>query len=150
MTAPLPLRFYNPVKELCQKANLDYETVICKGYSPAMREVFLNADIPKSLDEIKSQDRKLIKHKKEFLDRKYGTATTGSTVDGETEDKGRIRYDMGVTVEHPLPDECEDNKPKALCDSVETIHITETKPFKYTRTGEVFVPGRGVIPRSEI
>jgi len=150
MTAPLPLRFYNPVKELCQKANLDYETVICKGYSPTMRETFLYADIPKTVEEIKSQDRKLIKHKKEFLDRKYGTATSNSTVEGETEDKGRVRYDMGVTVEHPLPDNSEDNKPETLCDGVETLQLAYSKPFRYTRTGEVFVPGRGVIPRSQI
>ena len=150
MTAPLPLRFYNPVKELCQKANLDYETVICRGYSPAMRETFLNADIPKTIEEIKAEDRKLIKHKKEFLDRKYGKGTTDSTLEGTTEDKGRIRYDMGATVECPQPNECEDNKPETLCDGVETIYITKTKPFRYSRNGEVFVPGRGVVPRSQI
>ena len=48
----MPLRFYNPVKDLCAKVNLDYETVIGTGLSPAMREVYVNADITKTIEKI--------------------------------------------------------------------------------------------------
>jgi len=146
MTAPLPLRFYNPVKSLCEKVNLDYETVIGTGLSAAMREVYINADIPKTLDKIDGKDKKLIKEKLETLNRKYGgTNSKGVVGEGEAEDKGRIRYDMGARTEPVLPDDCEVDKSSSSRNSVE-----DCKPFTYKRTGVVFVPGRGAIERNEI
>ena len=62
MTAPLPLRFYNPVKGLCEKVNLDYETVIGTGLSEKMREVYILADIQKELKDIdKKETTKMLK-----------------------------------------------------------------------------------------
>jgi len=146
MTAPMPLRFFNPVKSLCEKVNLDYETVIGTGLSPAMREVYVNADIPKTVDKIDGKDRKQIKHKIEFLNRKYGgTDSKGVAGEGETEDKGRSRYDMGARVESVLPDDCKVDKPETPRNSLE-----DSKPFAYKRTGVVFVPGRGAIERNQI
>ena len=146
MTAPMPLRFYNPVKDLCAKVNLDYKTVIGTGLSPALREAYVNADVPKTLDKIDGKDRKQIKHKIEFLNRKYGGAdSTGIVGAGESEDKGRSRYDMGARIEPVLPDDCEVDKSSSSRNSVE-----DCKPFAYKRTGVVFVPGRGAIERAEI
>jgi len=146
MSAPMPLRFYNPVKNLCAKVNLDYETVIGTGLSPAMREVYINADIPKTLDKIDSKDKKLIKHKIEFLNRKYGgTDSKGIVGEGETEDKGRIRYDMGARTESVLLDDSKVDESETPRNSLEN-----SKPFTYKRTGVVFVPGRGAIERDEI
>lgn len=146
MSAPLPLRFYNPVKNLCAKVNLDYETVIGTGLSPAMREAYLNADIPKTLDKIDGKDAKLVKHKIEFLNRKYGGNNSKTeSGNGETEDKGRIRYDMGARTEPVLPDDSKVDESTTPSNSVEN-----SKPFTYKRTGVVFIPGRGAIERSEI
>jgi hypothetical protein len=146
MTAPMPLRFYNPVKDLCAKVNLDYETVIGTGLSPGMREAFVNADIPKTLDKIDGKDRKQIKHKIEFLNRKYGGAnTTGIVGAGESEDKGRTRYDMGARTEPVLPDDCKVDESETPRNSMENSNT-----FTYKRTGVVFVPGRGAIERADI
>jgi hypothetical protein len=146
MSAPLPLRFYNPVKDLCAKVNLDYETVIGTGLSPAMREAFVNADVPKTIDKIDGKDKKQIKHKVEFLNRKYGgTDSKGVVGEGETEDKGRVRYDMGARTESVLLDDSEVDK-----SSSSSTGLEDSKPFAYKRTGVVFVPGRGAIERSEI
>jgi hypothetical protein len=142
----MPLRFYNPVKDLCAKVNLDYETVIGTGLSPALREAYVNADIPKTIDKIDGKDKKQIKHKIELLNRKYGgTDSKGVAGEGESEDKGRSRYDLGVRVESVLPDDREMDKPEASRNSVEN-----SKPFVYKRTGVVFIPGRGAIERAEI
>jgi hypothetical protein len=146
MTAPLPLRFYNPVKDLCARVNLDYETVIGTGLSPALREAYVNADVPKTLDKIDGKDKKQVKHKVEFLNRKYGGADSERVVgEGEAEDKGRSRYDMGARVESVLPDDCEVDKSSSSSSGLEN-----SKPFQYKRTGVVFVPGRGAIERIEI
>jgi hypothetical protein len=92
MTAPLPLRWYNPVKEMCLKYNLDYETVIGSGLKKT-RDAFINADfIDVNPAEVNAETRKKIKHKKEFYDRKYGTTTDGDLQSGEIEDKGVLRY----------------------------------------------------------
>lgn len=142
----MPLRFYNPIKDLCAKVNLDYETVIGTGLSPAMREVYINADIPKTLDKIDGKDKKQIKHKIEFLNRKYGgTDSKGVVGEGESEDKGRIRYDMGARTEPVLPNDCEVDESSTSSNSVEN-----SKSFVYKRTGVVFIPGRGAIERAEI
>ena len=84
MTAPLPLRFYNPVKGLCEKVNLDYETVIGTGLRAKMREVDVLADIPKELKDIDKTDRKRAQHKIDFLNKKYGGADS-KTGTGEGE-----------------------------------------------------------------
>ena len=96
MSAPLPLRFSNPVKDLASKFHLDYETLV--GQFKVNRDCFINAEIQKPIDEIKSEDRKLIKHKKEFFDRKYGGTIKPDTEGGTTEDKGAERYNLGLLV----------------------------------------------------
>jgi hypothetical protein len=148
MSAPLPLRFHNPIKNLCVKVNLDYETVICTGLSAKMREAYVNADIEKPLEQIKSDDKKRVKHKIEFLNRKYGgsDSKTGVT-EGEVEDKGAIRYNTGLTVEHLLPDDSKVDESKTSCDSVETNTIEQ--PFKYKRPSVKYYPGRGLINPNE-
>lgn len=146
MTAPLPLRFYNPVKGLCEKVNLDYETVIGTGLSPAMREVYVNADVSKTLDKIDGKDKKQIKQKIEFLNSKYGGGNSkGESGEGETEDKGRSRYDMQLIVEPVLSDNSEVDKSNTIRHGLEN-----TKAINYQRTGIVFVPGRGAIERADI
>ncbi len=145
MTAPLPLRFHNPVKDLCEKVNLDYETVIGTGLSSNMREVYILADIPKEINDINSKDRKRVQHKIDFLNRKYGggNSTTG-TGDGEIEDKGRIRYDTRLIVESVLPDDSEVDKSATI-----RYGLENRKPIK-PRTDPVWVPGKGILPRNEL
>lgn len=146
MTAPLPLRFYNPVKSLCEKVNLDYETVIGTGLSSAMRETYVLADIPKELNDIGPKDRKRVQHKIDFLNRKYGrTDSKTGTGEGEVEDKGRIRYDEGATSESILLDDREVDKQASL-----RYGLENSKPIQYTRADMLWVPGAGVIPRNEI
>jgi hypothetical protein len=145
MSAPLPLRFYNPVKDLCERVNLDYETVICTGLSSKMRETYILADIPKELKDIDSKDKKRVQHKIDFLNRKYGGSDTQTgTAEGEVEDKGRSRYDAGITVESVLPDDSEMDKQEVI-----RYGLENRKPIK-GRTDAVFIPGRGVVPRNEL
>jgi hypothetical protein len=103
MTAPMPLRFSNPLKSLCIKNNLDYETVVGSCCSQKMRETLLLSEIQKPLQDIKNSDLKFVKQKMEVLDRKYGRIPKEQLESGETEDKGRWRYDLGATIEHVLP-----------------------------------------------
>jgi hypothetical protein len=150
MSAPLPLRFYNPVKELCAKANLDYETVIGTGLSAKMREAFVLADIPKELKDINAKDRMIVKNKIESLNRKYGTGTSGNngkegSTGEEVEDKGRIRYDAELIVEHLQPDDSTVVQPSTIRYGLEN-HI----PIPYRRKDMLWCPGRGVIPGSEL
>lgn len=122
MTAPLPLRFYNPVKSLCEKVNLDYETVIGTGLSSKMRETYVLADIPKELKDIDKKDRSRAQHKIDFLNKKYGgTDTKTGTGEGEIEDKGRSRYDAGLIVEPILSDSSEVDKSTPIRYGLETI-----------------------------
>jgi hypothetical protein len=145
MTAPLPLRFYNPVKDLCEKVNLDYETVIGTGLSANMRETYVLADIAKEMKDIDGKDRKRVQHKMDFLNRKYGgcNSKTG-TGEGEIEDKGRIRYDAGLIVESVLPDDCEVDKSNTI-----RYGLENSKPIK-SRTDTVWIPGKGVVARNEL
>jgi len=146
MTAPLPLRFYNPVKNLCEKVNLDYETVIGTGLSAKMRETYVLADIPKELNDINSKDRKRVQHKIDFLNRKYGGGDTKTgTTEGEVEDKGRIRYDTGLIVESVLPDNSEVDKSAPI-----RYGLENRKPIPYTRKDMLWCPGKGVIPGNEL
>jgi hypothetical protein len=145
MTAPLPLRFYNPVKGLCEKVNLDYETVIGTGLSAKMRETYVLADIAKELKDISKKDIKLVQEKIETLNRKYGGTYETGTSEGEVEDKGRIRYDAGITVESVLPDSSEVDKSSPIRYGMEN-----SKPIKYTRKDMLWCPGKGVIPGSQL
>jgi hypothetical protein len=142
MSAPLPLRFYNPVKSLCEKVNLDYETVIGTGLSSKMRETYVLADIPKELKDISKKDLKEVQEKMETLNRKYGgTDSKTGTTEGEIEDKGCIRYNAGISVESVLPDSSEVDKSTTIRNGLEN-----SKPIKYTRKDMLWCPGKGVIP----
>ena len=146
MTAPLPLRFYNPIKGLCEKVNLDYETVIGTGLSAKMRETYVLADIPKELKDINSKDRKEVQHKIDFLNRKYGGADSKTgTTEGEVEDKGRVRYDAGAFVESVLPDNSKMDESNPI-----RYGLENSKPIKYTRKDMLWCPGKGVIPGSQL
>ena len=145
MTAPLPLRFYNPVKDLCAKVNLDYETVIGTGLSSSMRETYVLADIPKELKDINNKDRKEIQQKIDSLNRKYGGVSKERTTEGEVEDKGRSRYDAGLTVESICADDCEVDKSTPVRNGLEN-----SNPINYTRADMLWCPGRGVIPGSKL
>jgi len=145
MTAPLPLRFYNPVKDLCTKMNLDYETVIGTGISNSViRDAFICADIPKPIDEIKSEDRKLIKHKKDFFDKKYGHSnTTSGTGNSENTDKGSLRYNEGVTVEYILSNDSKVDESAPVSNCVGNSNFAEfgREHAKY-RPKDKWIPGR--------
>lgn len=143
MTAPLPLRFYNPVKDLCKKVNLDYETVIGTGLSSKMREAYIAAEIQKPLDQIKAEDRKLIKHKKEFLDRKYGRVDETTSEGGETKDKGRERYDLGVIVESVCPDDSKMDESNTILSKLEDGSVI--KRGGANSRGVKWIPGKGVV-----
>jgi hypothetical protein len=146
MAAPLPLRLYNPVKTLCEKVNLDYETVIGTGLSAKMREAYVLADIPKELKDINTKDRNRVQHKIAFLNKKYGGPDTArATAEGEVEDKGRLRYDAGITVESVLPDDGEVDKSAPI-----RYGLENSKPISNARNDIVWCPGRGVIPRVEL
>lgn len=147
MTAPLPLRFYNPVKGLCEKVNLDYETVIGTGLSSKMREAYLLADIPKELKDIDKKDISRVHHKIELLNRKYGTESRIETdpKQGEVQDKGRIRYDTGLIVESVCPDNSEVDQSSPI-----RYGLENSKPIKYTRADMLWCPGKGVIRGSEL
>ena len=145
MTAPLPLRFYNPVKSLCEKVNLDYETVIGTGLSAKMREVYVLAEIQKELKDIDKKDRSRAQHKIDSMNSKYGGLPKTGTTEGEVQDKGRIRYDAGITVESVCPDSSEMDKPTAI-----RYGLENRKPIKYTRADMLWCPGKGVIPGSEL
>lgn len=141
MTAPMPLRFYNPVKDLCGKMNLDYETVIGHGLSSKMREAYVNAEIQKPVEQIKKEDKKRVQHKVDFLNRKYGGVSQTGTGTGEAEDKGRIRYDAGITVEPILSDNSEMDKSTIVSNSVE---VGSSNPYTGMRRANIWVPGKGV------
>lgn len=143
----MPLRFYNPVKDLCAKVNLDYETVIGTGLSPAMRTAYVNADIEKPLEQIKAEDKKRAKHKIEFLNRKYGGPSQTGTAEGEVEDKGRIRYDAGLTVDTVLPDSGEVDESQTIRNE---LVVSESKPFAYKRTDMLWCPGKGLVRRCDL
>lgn len=146
MTAPLPLRFYNPVKSLCQKANLDYDTVIASTLTnKTIVEAFINSELKKPLEEQRFEDRQNLKKQKEFFVKKYGDRLTGEGAgSGDAEDKGRIRYDLGLNVEHLLPD------PSKVDESSTAQHSNEVmadskyakEAVKYLPPKQRWVPGR--------
>jgi hypothetical protein len=145
MTAPLPLRFHNPVKGLCEKLNLDYETVIGTGLSSKMQEAYVYADFAKEVKDITPKDKKKAQEKIKSLNSKYGRDTSTGVAEGEVEDKGRSRYDTGLIVEHVLPDNSEVDKSNTIRHGLEN-----TTPIKYTRKDMLWCPGKGVIPGREL
>ena len=148
MTAPLPLRFYNPVKGLCQKANLDYETVIASTVTnKTILEAFINSEVKKPLEEQRFDDRQNLKKQKEFFVKKYGDRTTSTgTESGDVEDKGRSRYDLGINVEHILPDDSKVDESASLQNSEGTTENFadgfNKDGIKYLRPKGKWVPGR--------
>jgi hypothetical protein len=116
MSAPLPLRLSNPLKNLAEKYSMDYETLL--GHmSEEGRKAYILASIPRKPDEFKMEDRKAVKHKIEFLDKKYGTnGQSTKTNDGESkiQDKGAERYNQGLSVSSVGVFNSEDYSPEAL------------------------------------
>jgi hypothetical protein len=128
------------------KVNLDYETVIGTGLSEKMREAYINADIPKELKDINAKDRMRVKNKVETLNRKYGVGGSGN--DGkeghtatEVEDKGRVRYDAELIVEHLQSDDSKVDKSDPV-----RYGLENHTPIQYKRADLLWCPGRGVIP----
>jgi hypothetical protein len=146
MSAPLPNRFYNPVKELCKKVNLDYETVLGTGIqNKVIRDAFLNAEIPKQATEFNSEDRKLVKHKKDFFEKKYGDArnnSAGSSAEGTPNDTGVSRYIAGASVEYVLPDPSTSVSSEAVSDGVGASEFGLERAKH--RPTEKWIPGKGV------
>ncbi len=140
MAAPLPLRFSNPVKDLASKYHLDYETIV--GNFKINRDAFINAEIQKPIEEIKSEDRKFIKHKKEFFDRKYGATITGNTESGTTEDTGLSRYSEGLLVSTIWNDISEMDKPSTLSNHLATNPNIKTIHDLPLIGGRAWTPGR--------
>jgi len=130
MSAPLPIRFYNPVKELCQKVNLDYETVLGTGLSRTMREAFINAEIEKPIHEMTKEDKKLIKQKQQYYDEKFGVGKT------TTEDISAERYNIPLNVDYPdsteqiatIKDKIELNEGNAIVSGTSTKHNVKWVP----------------------
>jgi hypothetical protein len=147
MSAPLPLRFHNPVKDLCAKVNLDYETVIGTGLSAKMREAYILADIPKELKDINAKDRMRVKNKVETLNRKYGDSCDGKERPSgeEIEDKGRVRYDSELIVEHLHTNDRKMDKPNSI-----RYGLENTIPIQYIRAESIWCPGKGVIPGASL
>jgi hypothetical protein len=149
MTAPLPLRFYNPVKTLCQKANLDYDTVIASTVTnKTIAEAFINSELKKPLEEQRFEDRQNLKKQKEFFIKKYGDRfdSTSESGSGNGEDKGRVRYDLGITVEHILSDDSKVDESTPLQNSEGTTESFadgfNKDGIKYLRPKTKWVPGR--------
>jgi hypothetical protein len=157
MTAPLPLRMKNPVKKLCETYHMDYEKVI--GETQATRDAFINAEFPLNPTEMNSKTRNLVKHKTDYYNRKYGSPNNQGSGNSETEDKGILRYQQGLIVEHILPDVSGNFPTKNISSHLGSIEdvtdaevkvnelITHKKGSSIKRP--VWVPGKGVkVPGS--
>jgi len=147
MTAPLPIRFYNPVKGLCQKANLDYDTVIASTLTnKTIIDAFINSEMKKPLEEQRYEDRQSLKKQKEFFAKKYGDRFDSTTASGggNGKDKGRIRYDLGLSVEHLLPDSSKVDESSATQNSTEVVEISKfsKESVKFLAPKQRWVPGR--------
>lgn len=153
MAAPLPLRFYNPVKGLCKKANLDYDTVIASTLTnKTIVEAFINSELKKPLDDQRFEDRQNLKKQKELFDKRYGARFSGDgAASGDAEDKGRARYDLGITVEHLLPDDSKVDQPATAPDSNEALVDSKftKEAVKHLRPKQCWIPGRPDSVKSE-
>ena len=142
MTAPLPLRFQNPVKDLATRYHLDYETLV--GEMKVNRDCFINADIEKKPEEVikgipsNMEERQTIKHKKQFYEKKYGATLASNAQGGEAEDKGLDRYKQGLIVEH-LRDDFSTYISSTVSPS--SNGVNKTREIAPTRT-VVWSPGR--------
>jgi hypothetical protein len=124
MTAPLPMRFSNPIKDLCQRVNLDYETVIANGLSATTRNALLNAEIPKPIQEYTEDELKQVKRKISEYNNKYGIHGRDVEVtDGKltVTDKGIERYNMGVVIEYLCPDDSKVDESETISDSQKNV-----------------------------
>lgn len=102
------MRFFNPIKDLCTKVNLDYETVIANGLSTTTRNALVNAEIPRPIQEYTEEEKLLVKRKISEYNNKYGVHGRDVEItDGKVEvrDKGIERYTLGVNVEYLCPDD---------------------------------------------
>ena len=140
MTAPLPLRFQNPVKDLATKYHLDYETLI--GNMKVARDAYINAEVPKPVTEIKSEDKKLIKHKREFYDRKYGATLETISTGGTTTDTGISRYTAGLLVSSIRNDNSEVDQSSSVSNHVGTNIYFKTIHDLPLVGGKPWMPGR--------
>jgi hypothetical protein len=134
MTAPLPMRFYNPIKDLCLRTNLDYETVIgTGGLSTTTRNALVNAEIPKPIQEYTEEEKKIVKRKISEYNNKYGIhGRDVDTTAGEIKvrDKGIERYTMGVSVEYLCPDDSKVDESRTTQSNEQTA-----EDAKYSKDG---------------
>lgn len=136
------MRFYNPIKELCTKVNLDYETVIATGgLSTTTRNALVNAEIPRPIQEYSEDELKQVTRKISEYNNKYGVHGRDVEVtDGKVQvrDKGRERYDMGVDVEYLCSDNSKVDESKTTSSSNE--NGTDSK---FTKDGVKFLAPPG-------
>ncbi len=147
MTAPLPMRFFNPIKDLCQKVNLDYETVIAHGFSTNTRNALLNAEIPKPIQEYTEEEKKSVKLKIREYNDKYGVhGRDVDLTDGKVTvaDKGRQRYDMGISVEHICPDDSKVDESATVPNSETDVSNSRYSKdsIKYLAPTKKWIPGK--------
>jgi hypothetical protein len=148
MSAPLPLRFYNPVKTLCKKANLDYDTVLANTITDkTIMNAFINAEIDRPIEFQKPEDRQKLKKQKEYYYSKNGERfDTERNAPGNAEDKGRLRYDAGITVEYVCADDSKMDESTTSQDSNGVVQtyangFSSKDASKYLRRGPVWTPG---------
>jgi len=147
MTAPLPMRFYNPIKDLCQKVNLDYETVIATGgLSTNTRNALVNAEIPRPIQEYTDEEKKQVKRKISEYNNKYGVhGRDVELTDGKVtvRDKGIERYNMGITVEHLCADNSKVDESTTISDSKENGANSQYSKdgIKYLAPTKRWIPG---------
>ncbi len=157
MTAPLPLRMKNPVKKLCETYHMDYEKVIAE--TQVTRDACINAEFQCNPTDVNSKTRNLIKHKIDYYNRKYGSPDTQGSGNSETEDKGVLRYQQGLIVEHLLPDVSGNFPTKDISphlgriENITDTEVTVNETIKHKKGSSinrpVWMPGKGIkVPGS--
>jgi hypothetical protein len=142
------MRFFNPIKDLCQKVNLDYETVIAAGgLSSITRNALVNAEIPRPIQEYTEEEKKIVKLKIREYNDKYGVhGRDVDLTDGKVEvrDKGRERYDMGISVEHVCPDDSKVDESTPVSNSKEDGADSRysKEGLKYLTPTKRWIPGK--------
>jgi hypothetical protein len=141
------MRFFNPIKDLCAKVNLDYETVIATGeLSTNMRNALVNAEIPRPIQEYTEEEKLLVKRKISEYNNKYGIHGRDVEItDGKVEvrDKGIERYNMGISVEHVCSDDSKVDESQTSSSSVANVsHSQYSKEgIKYLAPTKRWIPG---------
>jgi hypothetical protein len=141
------MRFCNPIKDLCLKVNLDYETVIAHGgLSTTMRNALVNAEIPRPIQEYSEEEKLQVKRKISEYNNKYGVHGRDVEVsDGKVtvRDKGIERYNMGISVEHVCPDDSKVDESTTTSSSDTNVpHSKFTKDaIKYLAPVKRWIPG---------